>query len=119
MEKLAGDAHISFEGNLRNLGILTLPGSSREETFVLKRNTTWPKQDFVVLSLEPSDEQRIVAALRGVIPGNILHIQVEKNGVLQFVAYDRFDPECIFFGTQLDSSFLDSLISDGVIGHAD
>ena len=54
MEELAGDAHISFEGDFRGLPLLSTLGASQEETRALKRATVWPKQDFVVLPLEPA-----------------------------------------------------------------
>ena len=47
MEKLAGGAHISFEGDLSALRLSDIPGASQEETGALKRNTLWPKQDFI------------------------------------------------------------------------
>ena len=46
MEELAGGAHVSFEGDLRGLRLLSIPGASEEPTAALKRNTLWPKQDF-------------------------------------------------------------------------
>lgn len=65
----------------------------------LKRNTLRPKQDFVIVLLEPSTVEKIIPAIGGSVPKAILHIQIEKNGVLQFGAYDNFYPECIFFGS--------------------
>jgi len=115
MDKLAGDAHISFEGELRNLKLLLIPGASEQETTVLKRNTTWPKQDFVVLPLESSVGESILLAIGKTVPRSVLHIQVEKAGVLEFGAYDRFHPECMYFGSTLDSEFVGSLISQGVL----
>ncbi len=47
MEELAGAARISFEGDLSATNVSKLNGASGEETQVLKRNTLWPKQDFV------------------------------------------------------------------------
>lgn len=75
-------------------------------------------QDFVALALEPSHTERILRAMGGIVPRSILHIQIEKNGILEFGAYDQFNPGCIFFGTALDDGFIGSLISDGVIEHA-
>ena len=115
MEELAGDAHISFEGDLRGLPIFSTPGASHEETVTLKRNTLWPKQDFIVLPLEPSMSKAIISAVGGTIPGTILHIQIEKNPLLQFAAYDRFHPECIVFGTAVKQAFLESLVSQGIM----
>jgi hypothetical protein len=114
-EKLGGDAHISFEGSLRHLSLLTAPGSSQDETVALKRNTLWPQQDFVVLPLESLILKQILLASSGTVPRTILHVQIEKADTLQFAAYDNFDPECIFFGNTLGDIFVDSMISAGVI----
>ncbi len=115
MEELAGDAHISFEGDFRGLRLLRMPDASQEETPVLKRATVWPKQDFVVLPLEPSMSQTIASALGGAVPSAIIHIQIEKNGLRQFAAYDNFHPQCIFFGTDVKEVFLESLVSQSIM----
>jgi hypothetical protein len=115
MEELAGNAHISFEGNLRGLRLLNIPGASEDETVVLKRNTQRPKQDFIVVPLERSMGKTILSAIGGNIPRKILHVQVEKVGLLEFGAYDNFHHECIFFGPALNSHFLEALVSRGVL----
>ena len=113
MEELAGQAHISFEGDLRGLWLLSTSGASQEETFALKRNTLQPKQDFVFLPLEPS--MTILSSIGKTIPGAIIHIQIEKNGLLQFAAYDNFHPQCIVFGTGVKPAVLESLVSQGIM----
>ena len=115
MEELEGNAHVSFEGNLRSLPLSNYPDVSSEPTIALKRNTLWPKQDFTVVPLERSSSKKIYAALGGVVPKTILHIQIEKNGVLEFGAYDSFHPECIFFGGAVTSRLLDSLVSTDIL----
>jgi len=115
MEELEGNAHISFEGNLRALRLSGLPGASFQPTSTLKRNTLQPEQDFLVLPLEAASGKKIYAALGGIIPKTVLHVQVEKNGTLQFGAYDRFHPECIFFGTAIRQELIDLLVSGGVL----
>jgi hypothetical protein len=52
LAELAGDAQVSFEGDLSMTSLSDVPGASNDETQVLKRGTLWPKQDFVVLPLE-------------------------------------------------------------------
>src|SRR2546421_3979155 len=113
MEELAGQAHISFEGDLRGLRLLSTSGASQEETFALKRNTLQPKQDFVFLPLEPS--MTILSSIGETIPGAIIHIQIEKNGLLQFAAYDNFHPQCIVFGTGVKPAVLESRVSQGIM----
>jgi hypothetical protein len=115
MEELAGNAHISFEGNLRNTRLTRIPGACEEETPTLKRNTIWPKQDFVVLPLEPAMSKAMLSALGGALPNSILHVQIEKNDVREFGAYDNLYPESLFFGKALSKGFLDSLVSQGLL----
>jgi hypothetical protein len=115
MEELAGGAHVSFEGDLKGLTLLSIPGASGEPTAALKRNTLWPKQDFVVVPLEASMGKKIIAAIGGTVPGAIIHVQIEKDGQLQFGAYDNFHPQCIFFGTGVKQAFLESLVSQGIV----
>ena len=115
MEELAGDAHTSFEGDFSGLRLLSTPGASQEETPALKRNTRWPKQDFVVLPLEPSMSKTIVSAIGGTVPSAIIHIQIEKNGLLQFAAYDNFHPLCIVFGPGVKRTVLQSLVSQNIL----
>jgi hypothetical protein len=105
MEELAGNAHISFEGDLGSSKLTSISGASGEETSLLKRNTIWPKQDFVVLPLEPAMGKPILSALGGSIPKSVRHIQIEKSGVLEFGAFDNFYPECLFLGKALSKTF--------------
>ena len=113
MKELEGNAHISIEGDLRALRLATYPGASTDPTDVLKpiRFGT----DFVVLPLEHSTSEKIYAALGGRVPKNIVHVQIEKNGVIQFGAYDHFHPECIAFGSAVSQTVVESLVSNGVI----
>jgi hypothetical protein len=115
MEELAGDAHISFEGDLGALHLSSIPGASQEETVALKRNTLWPKQDFMVLPLEPSTIMTIVSAIGGTVPNAIIHIQIEKGGTLQFAAYDNFHPQCIVFYPAVKQAILESLVSENIM----
>jgi hypothetical protein len=116
MEELAGDAHISFEGDLQGLALKSVQGASEHETSALKRNTIWPKEDFVVLPLEPAKGKAILLALGGNVPRAVIHIQIEKANTLAFGAYDNFDPNCIFFGSAVPMALLEKLEADGVLG---
>jgi hypothetical protein len=116
MEELAGDAHISFEGNFEGLRLLAIPGAVEEETAALKRNTSWPKQDFAVVPLEAGSSETILAAIGGGLPRKIIHVQIEKAGLLLFGAYDQFQPGCVHFSSTLNRLFLEALVSQGVIG---
>jgi hypothetical protein len=76
-----------------------MASASGEATAALKRNTLWPKQDFVVVPLEPLASKTIISAIGRTVSGTIIHIQIEKHGLLQSGAYDNFHPQCIFFGS--------------------
>jgi hypothetical protein len=115
MEELAGGAHVSFEGDLRGLTLSNIPGASGQPTTALRRSTVWPKQDFAIVPLEPSMERKIIAAIGGTVPAAIIHIQIEKDGQLQFGAYDNFHQECIYFGNAVKEAVIQSLVSQNIM----
>ena len=115
MAELAGDAHLSLEGDLSATQVLDLAGASGNETAVLKRSTTWPVQDFVVLPLETDLITTIVASIGGTVPRGVLHFQIEKRGQLQLGLYDGFRPAASFFGPRLTPEFFAKLEAEGVL----
>jgi hypothetical protein len=114
-EEFSGDAHISFEGDLSALPLSSIPGASQEETGALKRNTRWPKQDFIVPPLESSASKAIASTIGGSVPSAIIHIQIEKDGTLQFAAYDNFDPQSILFSAAVRPGVLESMVSESIM----
>jgi hypothetical protein len=118
MRRLASDAHISFEGDLRCCSFPPSLSPSGEETLVLRRQTAYPKQDFVVLPLTPESVRPILDVI---LPDNrylddIIHIQIEKAGELQFGSYDQFHYECIVGSPPgVTPELLNQLQSSGVI----
>ncbi len=97
MRHLAGEAHISFEGDLSRCSFPPSLSPSLDETPALRRQTLAPKQDFVVF---PLTSESVRPILDVVLPDNrcladIIHIQIEKAGQLQFGSYDEFDDRCI------------------------
>jgi len=115
LEKLGGSVHISLEGDLHGFNLDKFPRVSDNETAVLKRNTIWPKQDFLVIPLESPMGQNLLSAISGAVPKRIIHIQIEKNGILQFGAYDNFHPGSVFLGPAFTQEFVDSLVSQGIL----
>jgi hypothetical protein len=115
LAELAGGAQVSFEGDLSRTSLFDMAGASRDETQVLKRNTLWPKQDFVVLPLEGEMVEPIMAAVGGTVPRALIHVQVQKEGRLQLGLYDNFAPEFMFFGPGLTPTFLATLQEAGVL----
>ena len=117
MKHLAGNSHISFEGDLSKCYFGSELSPSMEETDVLQRATAYPREDFVVLPLRTDTVRPILDV---VLPENkfmkdIVHIQIEKDGELEFGSYDNFDPECIvcFLGVSVD--LLNSLKDKGIL----
>lgn len=95
--------------------ILDLVGASGDETSILKRNTSWPIQDFVVLPLEDDLVKAIVTGIGGTVSRRIIHIQIEKNGNLELGLYDNFDPNSSFFGPRLTPEFFSRLESEEIL----
>lgn len=117
MRKLAGNAHISFEGDLSRCTFPAELRPSTKETDILARNTLEPRQDFLVVSLE---HETIQPVLDVILPNNrylrdIIHIQIEKDGVLQFGSYDNFHKECIVAYSAVPTALLDQMTESGVI----
>jgi hypothetical protein len=91
--------------------------ASGHETEALRRQTMFPKQDFVVVPLEV---ETIRPILDVILPGrryldDIIYIQIEQHGVLQFGAYDNFHKECIVCFSGIPTALLARLQESGVI----
>jgi hypothetical protein len=115
MEALAGDAHLSSEGDLHGFRLMEIAGAGDQETTTLKRNTHWPQQDFIVVPLEPATVRSVFSAIGGNVPRRILHAQIEKRSNLAFGAYDQFQAGCVFFGPAVNCDLLNELVSSGVL----
>jgi hypothetical protein len=114
---LAGGAQVSFEGDLSCCGLQRLADASAEETVALRRNTLWPREDFVVLPLETDTLKPILAEVlpEGRLVKAIIHVQISKLGRLAFGAYDNFHRDCtVAFDPSL-IPLLDALQAKGVI----
>ncbi len=116
MDEFAGGGRMSLEGDLSRCNFADDVVLSREEVGVLKRNTLYPRQDFVVLRLEPETvapifKQVLVAGLSRAI----IHVQIERAGALQLGAYDNFYPQCVVTGPGVSATLLSELKSKGVL----
>jgi len=110
MLELAGNARMSVEGDLSHCKFADQLVATRDETVHLKRNTIWPRQDFVVLRLtaeniEPIYKQLTAAGLKHAI----LHVQIERDGVLELQAHDNFHKECTTTGPGIGRTLLEEL----------
>jgi hypothetical protein len=73
----------------------------------LKRNTIWPRPDFAIAPLTKTSREHVIRAIGGNVPKKVIHIQIERAGILEFGAYDNFQP--VVFGPGLSPEFLSSL----------
>ncbi len=117
MRHLAGDAHISFEGDLSNCAFPSDLAPSAEETPALQRAAKSRRQDFVVLPLTPDTIRPILDVI---LPQNrfmkdICHIQIERAGKLEFGSYDNFHPDSIVCSLRVPVELLATLQHKGVI----
>src|SRR4029077_15090901 len=89
---------------------------SHDETSLLKRATIAPLQDFVVLHLE---QQSVAPIFKQVMAAGlsvaIIHVQIERNEVLELGAYDNFHPKCVVTGPGVSPELLAELKSSNVI----
>ena len=115
MEGLAGNAYVSFEGGSSILGLSAITGAQGDESGALLRNTIVPRQNLIIVPLEPETLTAIWKGVGGTISRDVLHIQIEKNGQLAFGAYDGFHPECITFGHEFPAVLIDSLIEERLL----
>ena len=117
MRHLTGNARISLEGELSSLALLEILGGSGDETSVLKRAVTHPRQDFIVVPLEPDTVPLLWTVLSQPegVTRKILHLQIEKGGRIEFGAYDNVHKNCTRSGPGVGGEFLEDLHRRGVI----
>ena len=103
------DARISFEGRLSHTELAKIAGASLNETEVLKRNTTSPRMDFVVLPLTPGTvpaiEKAIVSKVAFKDYAGLVHVPIERQGRLAFVACDHSHEDCVWGSEAVPATF--------------
>ncbi len=116
LAELAGDARLSLEGDLSRCQFPEAIVVSRDETDILKRSTAWPQQDFIVLQLTlPSADLILKQILAAGLKHAILHLQIERSGVIELAAYDNLAPECVVTGPGISRHLLTELKSLGIV----
>ena len=110
---------ISFEGQLSQTELVKIAGASFSETQLLKRNTTSPRMDFVILPLTPTSVSAIEEAVISKVAFNgnagIVHLQIERQGHLAFAAYDQFHEGCVWVSSDVSASALADLVEKQVL----
>jgi hypothetical protein len=107
---------MSLEGDLSTCKFADEMVLARDETGLLKRSTLYPRQDFVVLRLEPANISPIFSEIRSAgLSRAIIHVQIEHGGAMQLGAYDNFHPDCVVAGPAVGESLLAELKSTHVL----
>lgn len=117
MRRFASEqSRIAFEGNLARTEPFRLEGVSYDETGTLRRATTAPRLDFLVLPLTPVGVSEIEKAIRSKIAfagdKGIIHVQIESEGEIVFGAYDNFGKESVVVTGSISIDTLDDLGKD-------
>jgi hypothetical protein len=114
MDELAGQARMSLEGDLARCKFADDVVLACEEMGIFRRNTLWPRQDFVVLRLEPETTAPLLKQILAAgLSRAIIHVQIERAGVLQLGAYDNFQD--VITGPGVTAAPLAALRSTGVV----
>lgn len=117
MRELAGSAFISFEGRFADrCGLKLLPEASTTETSLLKRITTHPVLDLAIMPLREDSIGAILHEVaRAGLRRNIIHVQIEQAGRLEFGAYDNFHRNCVCVGPAVSRELMDRLVLEHIL----
>ena len=118
IENFCGNANLALEGELSHQDFSQIPGTSKIPTNILVRNTIWPEQDFIIMPIEVGTKDLIKGKILSQVGlrTNVLHILLEKEGVLVFAAYDTFDPDSVWLSNKADKKLLEELREARIIG---
>lgn len=114
-----GQSLASFEGDLSELHLAEIQGSSTVETKALKRQTTTPEMDFCVVPINASTISLLKTLLssKGLLghDGKIIHTQLQVGDDLIFSACDNFHNECTVVSKSVPEELLISLAQQGLL----
>ncbi len=119
LDHFEGNALVSFEGRLSDLGLSPISGARSDESSVLRRHTQLPVQDFVVLPVNRETIRDVKRCLSDVElideSGPVIHVQVQSGDSLVLGAYDNFDPECVVVWPPTPEALLQGLLEAGAL----
>lgn len=115
MDEFAG-GRISLEGDLSRCAFPADAVLAHDEDGILRRNTLAPRQDFVILRLDPGAATTIFRQVMAAgLSQAVIHVQIERAGVLELGAYDNFHPGCVVTGPGVDVGLLAEFQAAGVL----
>lgn len=116
MMELAGRSMIALEGTFSASRFSQFAEAHLGTPGRPKRTCLFPRLDFIVLSLTPDDVEPVFKQILAAgLKHAIIHIQIVREGTLQFGAYDNLDPDCVVAGTGVAVALLEQLQKDGLI----
>jgi len=108
------ESSIAFEGNLASGELFKLEGGSHHEVGALRRATTAPHLDFLILPLSPIRVPEIEKAIRSKIAFSgykgIIHVQIAVKDEIVFGAYDNLGRDSVIVNGTISPGVLDDLV---------
>lgn len=117
-QEFCGDAHLSLEGDdLPRFQIRITREPQPRANRILKRNTTWPSTELLIL---PLDDDTVDEITRCILPRiglrrRVHHVLLEKAGTLVFASYDWFHEGMAWVTKDIRTGVLDDLVEQGVL----
>jgi hypothetical protein len=108
MSELVG-GQISFEGDLSACEFPESLVVGRKESPLLRRLTQRPRQDFVRIRLTATSLALLFAQVQHQLLTNIIHVQIERAGVLELSSTDYFEAWQAFVGPGVPQSLLEEM----------
>ena len=119
MFALAGDAQISFEGDLSAYDFASIGPQVAERDCYLFRNTIDPVEDFVVLPLNADTVKPLWNLLAASVPvgrfSSVSHVQIGRDGKVAFSACDWFHQDTVGCSDAVPEALIASLMEKRII----
>ena len=112
------DCYLSLEGELSRCDPALVCGASRDPSALLRRNSTWPVQDFLILPVTAESTEIICHRILPQVglKHRVIHVQLASAGRLVVAAYDNFDRECVWIDQEIGKDVIVSLVEAGTVG---
>ena len=118
IELLGPGARLSLEDFPREYEaeVRSVPGASSRPDPPLVRGTIFPRSNFWILPIEAETKEDVLALLSSPnLIDEVMHLHIEKDGALQLEAYDMFQSDSTYTGSQVPEKFLRSLVKRGIL----
>jgi hypothetical protein len=118
LQHFSSECFLSLEGDLSRIDTMAITGAAHAATTLLRRNTTWPEQQFVIFPVT-ADTTDVIC--KRVLPQvglkhHVLHVQVASCGRLVLGAFDKFHNDCVWIDQSIGREGITSMLDSGIIG---